>query len=451
MSDPKWMSKKSIINDKKMKTENKRDAFLKAYGSVIHSSQFRRLSYKTQVFLNNHSDYARTRLTHSIEASQIGVQLARVFLKVIGINKISKLQGLKRDFEYLTAITCLSHDIGHPPFGHAGESKLSDLSEKIDFKIKFDANKQNVRLLIGDDPFRKPLNVPYCLIDSVMKYKYPSAQKTSYYLKDKDKIESILLKTGLKEIKHPTCYLMEASDDIAYICGDIEDALKHNLISEKCIKSIIKEITKESKYLKKEKKHLDKSLDSYDDNDARVIMSALMKVFVGHCIESIKYIFESSENNPDINDLPRLLNDSIKKIHHPEEKYNLLYCDLPQSNCLGKKIKKIKETIYKDHILKSVDIIESEYFAEKILEDLFNEFMSLESLPADKLYHNKLFLLLPEYVKNRIKKYLNEFGSFSERTELARIVCDYISGMTDRYAIDFWEKIKTPIRLKKVN
>ena len=161
-SRPSWMSIKSVKDKNDMREKDCRDPFLKAYGVVIHSSQFRRLSHKTQVYLNTHSDYARTRLTHSIEVSQIGIQLARVFNE-----SIFKKQNrdFKIKFEYLTATTCLAHDIGHPPFGHSGEERLKELAGDVGFN----ANKQNVRLLLGSPPFREAFSVPYCLVDAVMK------------------------------------------------------------------------------------------------------------------------------------------------------------------------------------------------------------------------------------------------------------------------------------------
>ena len=168
-----WMSTMSVRDDKPIKESEHRTAFLTAYGAIIHSSQFRRLSHKAQVRLNPSFDYVRTRLTHSIEASQIGRQLARVFVSQLkddtySVIKVDRTSSFKKDFEDLVATACLVHDIGHPPFGHTGEEKLNELMKS--YKLCFDANKQNIHLLLGSK-FRTAFDVPYCLVDSIMKYK----------------------------------------------------------------------------------------------------------------------------------------------------------------------------------------------------------------------------------------------------------------------------------------
>lgn len=172
MNEPviKWMSVLSVKDDRPLKTVKERTPFLRGYGAIVHSSQFRRLSHKTQVFLNPNFDYVRTRLTHSLEVSQIGRQLAKILCRNIFFKKYAAngIEGdFHIDFEELVATACLAHDIGQAPFGHSGERQLDKLLESYD--LQFDANKQNIRLLVGSEA-RDSLDVPYALVGAVMKY-----------------------------------------------------------------------------------------------------------------------------------------------------------------------------------------------------------------------------------------------------------------------------------------
>lgn len=430
-----------------------RDVFLKAYGVVLHSSQFRRLSHKTQLLLNTSSDYARTRLTHSLEVSQISIELSRFFLEIISENKGCNLdEEFKRSFEYLTATSCLIHDIGHPPFGHAGEKILENLTKKYNSDT-FDANKQNIRLLLGSD-FRKHFSVPYCLVDAVMKYK-GSTQRGCCYETEKEKVKKILEKTGLEELRHPSCYLMEAADDIAYLCGDIEDAIKHAILSHTEIKEITHELFPESltfgdSCLEKRKKDLLEvfKFNSRDlDGFPKKFSSSLMKVLVAHVFQVLENVFSKNEQkNIKLDEIPKIMNKKVEEINFCGEGHNLLYCE-----SLGVLLKKLKTVIYNDKILKFNGIVEPEYFSGKIIEDLFEELMTLKELSSDNFNRNKLFLMLPYHVQEKIKKFLKNNHTRIKEDDLVRVVCDYISGMTDRYAINFWEKIKTPMALKKVS
>jgi len=127
---------------------------------------------------------------------------------------------------------CLAHDIGQAPFGHKGESTLPLLT-KQQTGVKFEANKQNVRLLVGS-PARKPLEVTCTLVDDIMKYKDKSEfpdKGGGFYPSEKSIVEDIVKETGTgNESRHPACYLMEAADDIAYLAGDTEDALKMEVL-----------------------------------------------------------------------------------------------------------------------------------------------------------------------------------------------------------------------------
>jgi dGTP triphosphohydrolase len=145
--------------------------------------------------------------------------------------------------------------------------------------------------------------------------------------------------------------------------------------------------------------------------------------------------------------LPAKLHDLIKQYQDADETHNLLYCSIPQIAELGAHIKTLKHEVYYQHILKAPKVIEAEYFSEKLIRNLFQEFMTLTDLSSNDYKKNKLYGILPDHVQKRVAEYLKDHDSLQEK-DLARIVSDYISGMTDRYAIYFWEKINGPQTLK---
>ena len=129
-------------------------------------------------------------------------------------------------------------------------------------------------------------------------------------------------------------------------------------------------------------------------------------------------------------------------------KKNILYCDNDRTNSIGREIEKLKKEIYDKKIKSLKFMCEREYPAKKLINDLFSAFMKeLKPLNKDNVDNNQLFLMLPEHVQSRIQNHL-ENNSDNKEQLLARSVCDYISGMTDRYAIYFWQRMRTPIALE---
>ncbi len=187
-----------------------RDPFARDRDRVIHSGSFRRLEYKTQVFLNSVGDYFRTRLTHSLEVSQISRSIA----KNLGLN------------EALAEVIALSHDLGHTPFGHAGGDELDRVLKSEGFSNGFEHNYQSFRVVTklekrysGFDG----LNLTYATLEGILKHSYP--YKKSFI---DSKIEDMF-----KLDKHPSLEAMvvDNSDEIAYVSHDIDDGIKCNLIS----------------------------------------------------------------------------------------------------------------------------------------------------------------------------------------------------------------------------
>lgn len=189
--------------------EDFRDPYARDRDRVLHCSSFRRLEYKTQVFLNHEGDYFRTRLTHSLEVSQI----ARTLSRMLKLN------------ETLAEVIALSHDLGHTPFGHVGGDEL-DRQLKADGRtLGFEHNFQSFRVLTKLEKRYKDfdgLNLTFATLEGVMKHSYPYKKP---FLDNLD--------TRFVLNKHPSLEAMvvDHADEIAYTSHDIDDGIKYGLIT----------------------------------------------------------------------------------------------------------------------------------------------------------------------------------------------------------------------------
>jgi dGTPase len=187
-----------------------RNPYARDRDRVIHSGSFRKLEYKTQVFLNHEGDFFRTRLTHSIEVSQI----ARSITSNLGLN------------ESLAEAIALSHDLGHTPFGHVGGDTLDECLKADGFKNGFEHNYQSFRVVSKLEKRYKDfdgLNLSFATLEGILKHSYP-------YKKDflPQKIDDMF-----KLDTHPSIEAMvvDRADEIAYISHDIDDGVNSGLIT----------------------------------------------------------------------------------------------------------------------------------------------------------------------------------------------------------------------------
>jgi len=195
--------------------EDFREPFSRDRDRVIHSSSFRRLEYKTQVFINHEGDYFRTRLTHSLEVAQI----ARTIAKTLALE------------ESLAEAIALSHDLGHTPFGHVGGDELDRLLKEDGFVNGFEHNFQSFRVVTKLEKRYKDfdgLNLTYATLEGILKHSYPY-QKPFF---PKEIVEEFKLDF------HPSfeAMIVDFADEIAYISADIDDGIKYKLISYEDIK-----------------------------------------------------------------------------------------------------------------------------------------------------------------------------------------------------------------------
>ena len=356
----------------KEKKNNLRNDFQRDRDRIIHSTAFRRLKHKTQVFVNTSGDHFRTRITHSLEVSQI----ARTLSKFFNLN------------EDLSETLSLAHDLGHTPFGHAGEEALNNCMSNYG---GFDHNIQTIRIItILENRYYdfKGLNLSFETLDGLIKHNGP--------VKDKKKFNMILGENFFKnKINFSSNSSLEAqiasiSDDIAYNSHDLEDGLKANLFKLDDLLNIpiLNKIIK--KHIKKIKKN---SIDLV----IRQIIREIINEMVSDVIISIK-------KNIRINQI-RSLNDIYKSD-------KIIVCFSDQMKKFDMSIKKfLKQKMY---------------------------FHSKVNLKTN--YGKNIITKLFTKIKRNPKKYINikKYNSLS----IERIICDYIAGMTDRYAINLYNQIK---------
>tara|TARA_B100000963_G_scaffold282317_1_gene250912 strand:+ start:1534 stop:2673 length:1140 start_codon:yes stop_codon:yes gene_type:complete len=349
-----------------------RSDFQRDRDRIIHSTAFRRLKHKTQVFVNTSGDHFRTRITHSLEVAQI----ARTLSKFFNLN------------EDLCETISLAHDLGHTPFGHAGEDALNDCMKKFG---GFDHNLQTLRtILFLENRYYeyKGLNLTLETLDGLLKHNGPiRSLKRFNKILDKNYFKN---KINFNLSPSLEAQIASISDDIAYNSHDLEDGLKSNLFDLKDLENIpiLKKIV-----LKHKKRLINFSID--------LIIRQIIREIIN---EMVKDLIKTTQKNLKIHRIKNL-NDVYKS------KYPLVTFSDKMKD-FDSKIKKFLRR--KMYYHKNVKINTNQ--GKKIIRKLF---FSIKKKPSRYINVNKY-----------------------DNSNIARTVCDYIAGMTDRYAINLYNKIK---------
>ena len=339
---------------------------------IIHSSSFRRLKHKTQVFVNTEGDHYRTRLTHSMEVSQI----ARTLARSLGLN------------EDLTESLSLSHDLGHTPFGHAGEEVLNHCMEKYG---GFNHNVQTLRIVTSiENKYYKfcGLNLTIETLDGLIKHNGPVKNLTAY---------KKILKKGLftnkitfNEFPSLESQVAAISDDIAYNNHDLEDGLRAGLFTIKKISSI---------------PHLSKLIDKHVKNVKNFRKEIIINHIARDLINLMVIDVINTTNKNLIKSNPRSINDIYKQ--------DRLIVDF--SDKMKKIDKQIKDFL-KRNMYNHKKVVVNTNRGKEIINDLF------------------------KYLSKNHRKHISRYLFVNEQKE--RVIADFIAGMTDRYAINLHKKIK---------
>ncbi len=418
--------------------ELSRSAFEQDYDRIIFSHPFRKLQDKTQVHPLPELDFVHTRLTHSLEVSSVGRSLGKRVGEVI-IKRHSELNKSFSlfDFGAIVAAASLAHDIGNPPFGHAGEDAISDFfahhpqgqsfKEKVSETewhdlIKFEGNAQGFRLLTKN---QYGLKLTFSTLGAFTKYPCPalfpsrdsskrSQKKFGFFQTEKELFNEIALQLGLKEkmenvsLRHPLAFLVEAADDICYSIIDLEDGCSLGLVSYGEAKELFEGVITRSK------SKLGK-LDYLSSQQEKI--GYLRALAIGDLMDECSTLFLDKETE--------ILSG----------KFDLALADhCPSKGGLINIINLSRSKIYQAR-----QVVEIEAAGHEVLPGLLSEFTKagfyLMNDTKSRKYQN-LQLLLPHEIQQDIKAHPNN------TYYILRSIIDFVSGLTDRHALSLFRKIK---------
>jgi dGTPase len=341
-----------------------RTAFQRDRDRILHTTAFRRLEYKTQVFINYEGDYFRTRLTHTLEVAQIGRTIARA----LGAN------------EDLVEAICLAHDLGHSPFGHAGEATLAKLMK--DFG-GFDHNKQSLRIVTELEqryPEFPGLNLTWEVREGMVKHEseYDIADARDYNPDLRGNLET---------------QICNIADELAYTTHDLDDGLRSGMITPQTLSGIaLWEILVET---------FNWRGPVLQDMERHRMIRHLVGLLVTDIVQATD---------------ARLKESGVKS---PLDIQKLKHNIIGYSEDMQRRNRELKDLLY-NRLYRHFRVVRMQVKAERIVANLFNAY---RNEPA----------ILPDHVQ-----------AWIPARGLERTICDYIAGMTDRFAIEEHERLHDP-------
>ncbi|WP_067550190.1 dGTP triphosphohydrolase [Algoriphagus sanaruensis] len=418
--------------------ESGRSEFEIDYDRIIFSAPFRNLQDKTQVFPLPDQAFVHTRLTHSLEVSSVGRSLGKGAGEFL-LEKFPNLQNLgisSSAIGSIVAAAALTHDIGNPPFGHAGEEAISDFFRlhaegKVWEKhvrvdqwadlINFEGNAQGYRMLVSK---QFGLKLTYATLAAFTKYPRPSLiaqrdiarksqKKYGFFINQLADFEEMAEVLGVEKIsmdtwvRHPLAFLVEAADDICYSIIDLEDGCTMGLVTFEETLKLLKPILGDK---------LDK--DKLKSRTQSQNLGALRALAIGQLIRETVAIFGQYEEQMRKGNFDKALTDMI-----------------PSAKALSEIAALSVQKIYRSKV-----VLEKEAAGFQILEGLLSVF-------SNALYHH---FYAPEKFSGKDKSILRllpedfpmkGWGAAVNPYPLLRALVDFISGMTDKYALNLYRKV----------
>ncbi len=412
-----------------------RSQFQRDYDRIIFSAAFRRMQNKTQVFPLPGRIFVHNRLTHSLEVASVGRSLGNRLAELLFREKFLEDPVWLSEIGSVVSAACLAHDMGNPPFGHSGESAISNffrsgpgqtLQENLspeewsDF-TQFDGNANALRLLTHSFSGKRNggFALTYTTLASIIKYPFESIaadrQKFGFFQSEKETCLKIARELGIPAVsenplvfrRHPLVYLVEAADDICYQIMDVEDAFKLGILNYDETRELY--------------------LGFYGDADRSVLQSIERTLqLVTDPNEQVSYL-RAGVIGKLIGGCSEQFGQNHEAILHGEFSGSLLK-NLPGQ--LQSAMKKIQE-VSLARIYNHRSVVEIEIAGYKIIGTLLEEFVGAIRDPKSP-YSRKILSLLPP-------QYRPASDSDYHRVQSA---VDFITGMTDVYALDLYRKIK---------
>lgn len=412
-----------------------RSEFQRDYDRLIFSAPFRRLQNKTQVFPLPGSIFVHNRLTHSLEVSCVGRSLGDSIAAQL-LKKHPELQDTHlSEIGAIVSAACLAHDLGNPPFGHSGERAISTFfSEGKGLSLKdqlssmewddithFEGNANAFRLLTHQFLGRRKggFVMTYSTLAAIVKYPFSSQlagkkSKFGFFSSEAADFQKIAKELGIRKLsdegeplkyaRHPLVFLVEAADDICYQMMDIEDAFKLKLLTFEEAKGLYQNFLSETR-----KKRTDEVCDLVTDRNEQI--AYLRATVIGVLIQECTRIFIQKEESI----LEGTFNEALIKHMDSPLKEAYQHCSL----------------IARDKIYRSRDVLDIELAGFHVISTLLE--LMIEAVQSPEKAYSQLLI-------NRVSSQY-DINSPSLYGKI-QAVLDYISGMTDVYALDLYRKIK---------
>ena len=427
-----------------------RNDFERDYDRIVFSNAFRRLQDKTQVFPLSKNDNTRTRLTHSIEVSCVGRSLGRKVQRFLA--KCQPLPANSSDVPTIIAAACLAHDIGNPPFGHSGEAAIQEWAKKnvaADGKAKFlvetsqqardlhefEGNAQAIRVLSRIQWRRRlgGMQLTLATLGTIMKYPCGSVineqsrnkgrveqKKFGYFEDERELIVPALRELGMLEYetdafsRHPLAFLVEAADDICYAIIDLEDSVDQKVITDKEASDLLEPLVKRVR-------------EGATFNDYGYEGRARIEWYRAYAIQAL------------VTECAKVFEDHIADILNGELHASLI--DLSDTRDEYNEVKKVvKGKAYKDH-----RVLEVEAAGFQVISGLLDYFAPALVTPESERSkaEEKLFWLFNEGYLQKPGDKVDREEAILSLTTYQRLLAatDYISGMTDSFAVDLYQKL----------
>ena len=437
------MNWQQLISNKRLGQEHRhaerhddRSEFKRDYDRLIYSAPFRRLQNKTQVFPLPGSIFVHNRLTHSLEVSSLGQSLGNDVCRQLKSLHPELANSLFEEIGTIVSAACLAHDMGNPPFGHSGEKAIQTFftegkgktikeavsSEFWDDITHFEGNANAFRLLTHRFLGRRQggFVMTYSMLASIVKYPFASSLAGSHgkfgffqteandYMKIADELGLICKSNNgepLKYARHPLVYLVEAADDICYEIMDIEDSHKLKILSFQ--------------------ETFDLLIGFFDENTKTSIQKRMEEDGVTDDNEKVVYLRACV--------IGKLENECVKTfVQHEEEILNGTFNGSLIDNIspIQREAYKVCEKVSYKKIYHSKPVLDIELSGYKIMETLMDVFIGAAINP-NRFYSQQL-----------IRRVSSQYDIHSDNLETRIMaVIDYISGMTDIYALDIYQKI----------
>ncbi|MBE6346575.1 MAG: deoxyguanosinetriphosphate triphosphohydrolase [Lentimicrobiaceae bacterium] len=431
-----WTSLLSAEREfREYKKSDIRNAFQRDYDRIIFSNVFRRMQNKTQVFPLPGSKMVHNRLTHSLEVASVGRSIARTVVKKLSERYGNDIMSELYDIDTIVSAACLAHDLGNPPFGHSGEETIScyfkegpgkDLQDLLpDYQwsdlVSFEGNANAFRQLTHQFAGRRQggMSLTYATLATLIKYPYPShlpnKKKYNIFHSELDTFKKVMDGCKIKCLdeksmiyaRHPLSYMMEAADDICYLILDMEDAHKRGIVETEKIDNFFTSFFRNDETWFFERKEI--LYKTITDNNERIaflratVINKLVDCISDVFISEYKAIMEGDFNKALISHLPDFENNALEKCR-----------DFSLKN------------IYRHPV-----VVKIELTGFNVIGGLVDDFVQAVLNP-NKTYSKKLMSLIPEQFKTEKDDLYSQL----------QVVLDYISNMTDLYAVQLYKDLR---------